>query len=448
LPQRKVDPASEKRVMDMLRRGEEISVAIASKCGVSVGFVAKLKARLKAQGVVVKNHFPNRKQYAPEPVETSEVSDSVWKITLPRTRISTLDELLEHCKVDLALWEVAYFTVNKWEGVAYDHVARKGKLTKTPKVCPLFQVKATLKKRPGMDAALKEIAQLKIDAKKNAPKPPRIIRPAAELGRMLEIAMFDAHFGKLAWTPETNGPNYDLAIAKEIYLRAFHSLLERSNLHRYEQVIFPIGQDMFNSDNLESMTTKGTRVSSDSRFQKMFQTVRRLMVGCVEELRAIAPVKVIVVPGNHDTLAAWCLGDSLECWFNKYKDVEIDNRPTLRKYHEFGQVLLGFTHGDKGKRTGYPLLMATEASAAFGRCRFREFHTGHHHTTKLDEQNGVRVRTLPSLSPADGWHAENGFVGNLRNGEAYDWDRREGLIAQYYYNDDCQPEIGAKKPRG
>jgi DNA repair exonuclease SbcCD nuclease subunit len=148
-----------------------------------------------------------------------------------------------------------------------------------------------------------------------------------------------------------------------------------------------------------------------------------------------------MVSGNHDDLSVWHLGDSLECYFSRYSDVEIFNEPTTRKYHEFGNVLLCFTHGDKGKRADYPLLMAAERPEMFGRTKFREIHTGHTHQTKTEEMHGIRVRTIPSLSPADAWHAENGYVGNQRNAEAYLWNRDEGLVAQFYHNDDAYPVL-------
>jgi DNA repair exonuclease SbcCD nuclease subunit len=170
-------------------------------------------------------------------------------------------------------------------------------------------------------------------------------------------------------------------------------------------------------------------VSSDGRYQKTFVVGRNRVIAFIELARTRAKkVIVIVCPGNHDTLSAWHLGDSLECYFHKYKDVEIRNEPTPRKYHQFGQVMLMFTHGDKGKKDKYPLLMATEEPEMFGKTKFREVHTGHLHKTQLDEHNGIRVRVLPALCAADDWHAQMGFVGNLRSAEAYIWSREEGLV--------------------
>jgi hypothetical protein len=107
--------------------------------------------------------------------------------------------------------------------------------------------------------------------------------------------------------------------------------------------------------------------------------------------------------------------------------------------------MLMFTHGDKGKRTEYPSLMASERAAMWGRTLYRECHTGHTHMTKLDEKYGCRVRVLPALCPPDDWHSENGLVGNLRNAEAYIWNKDEGIICISVYCDNAQDEIVTKR---
>jgi hypothetical protein len=135
----------------------------------------------------------------------------------------------------------------------------------------------------------------------------------------------------------------------------------------------------------------------------------------------------------------------LSCYFHKYIDVQVQNEPTYRKYYQFGKVMLLLTHGDKGKREDFPLLMATEQPQMWAGTMFREAHTGHIHQTKLQEWHGVRVRVLPALCPADDWHSEEAYVGQLRNAEAYIWNREQGLLSIVFYNDDSQPEIRTKK---
>lgn len=293
---------------------------------------------------------------------------------------------------------------------------------------------------------IEELARLKEQAKDDAHEPTEIIRDTDELtGNLLEVNIPDAHFGKQAWPVETGGAPYDVKIAQATYMAALDAIIARSGNYKYDEILFVVGNDLLNSNDAENRTAHGTIVTTDGRYHKTFWKVRATIVEAIEKLRLLAPVRVMMVYGNHDTLAAWHLGDSLECYFHKYTDVFIENTPRYRKYYEFGKCMWMFTHGDKGRRTDYPLLMATEQSAMFGRTKFRECHTGHTHMTKLDEQHGVRVRVLPALCPEDDWHAENGYTGNLRNAEGYQWNREEGLVGTVIYSANAHETIVTKR---
>lgn len=365
----------------------------------------------------------------PDQSETSEVAGDKWSISLPKTRIHTLEELVAYCEIDLSIWEVTRFICNKWE------VGTRPSQGGDPAIIlPLFQVKAFLRKKQNVIDAKKEIEELRAKSLivRRVPAPSF---KSNQSGNLLEIGLPDHHFGQLSWGEETGAGNYDVKIAKDIFNRAFYALLDRVKEHRFERILFVLGNDLLNSDNLENQTTFGTTQTTDGRYQKTFSTVRDLTIDGIETLRSIAPVKVLMVPGNHDRLSVWHLGDSLECWFHGYKDVEIDNKPLYRKYFRFGNVMLMFTHGDKSARTGLPLLMATEQSEMFGQTKYREIHTGHTHRSEMKETNGVRVRVLPSLCHPDDWHYDNGFVGNIRSAEAYVWNKDEGLIGTAVYTD-------------
>lgn len=383
------------------------------------------------------------KAEAPQP-EVSEVAGDKWTVTLPKTRIHTLSQLIEYFEVDESIWEVERFKCNKWE-MGYTTGENKNKIAKDH---ALYQVKADFKKKKkDVIASKKEIEDLIAHAKELisfVPVQQTVYRENFMEGNMLEINIPDVHFGKLAWPAETGHEAYDTKIAEAMYLRAVDALLFRAKGYRFDEVLFVVGNDLLNSDDVESQTTAGTAVTTDGRYQKSFRVARRAVIAAIEKCRAIAPVKVLVVPGNHDSLSTWHLGESLEIYFERYSDVQVENEPTPRKYHQFGKVGLMFCHGHKGKRNDYPLQFATERSDIFGSTKFREIHTGHTHMTKLDEQHGVRVRVLPALCPPDDWHSENGYTGNLRNAEGYVWNREEGLIATVFYCDDAQPSIKTK----
>lgn len=372
-----------------------------------------------------------------KPTETIEIKGDEMSFNLV-SRIQSLDDLIQHFKVDTSVWEVKEFVANVWE-MGYTN------FSKVANQIPLYQVKASFRKRKNVADAIGELAQLKEDAKHTAREPRPVVRSIIRSGNMLEINIPDAHFGKQAWPVETRHEPYDTAIAEKMFIRALETLLERVKGYHFDQILFVVGNDLFNSDDVENRTTKGTVVTTDGRYHKTFYKVRKTITYCIERLREIAPVKVLMVSGNHDDLSVWHLGDSLECYFAKYADVQIENTPTHYKYHQYGKVMLMFTHGDKGKRTEYPQLMAHEQPEMWGSTQFRECHTGHTHMTKVDEKYGVRVRVLPALCPPDDWHSENGYVGNLRNAEAYVWNKDEGLVTMAFYNDDSQPPIVTKR---
>lgn len=367
--------------------------------------------------------------------ETNKVDEKGnWEISLPKSRIHTLDQLLKFFEIDLKIWDVERFIANKWE-MGY---TTGPKDSKTAKVEPLYQVKAFLKPKKHIRDAQHEIEELlKLATLKIHPIPVEK-RRSKRKGGMLEINLTDHHFGKLAWQLETLCANYDVKIATAVFWRALYYLLEKAPFEYFDEIWFVVGNDLFHADNVAGTTTSGTQVESDVRIRKTYYTVRTLIVRAIEMLRERADrVKVIVVSGNHDYNSAWHLGDSLQLYFSKCKDVEVDNLPSPRKYHVYGNTLIGFTHGDKvnAKQKELPLLMTTEAREQFGATKFHEWHTGHIHTTRTEEFHGIRVRILPALCPPDKWHAEMGFVGNLRSSEAFHWDKEAGLTNIVIYTD-------------
>lgn len=359
--------------------------------------------------------------------ETQELKGSEWLISLDKTRIQSLPQLIKKFDVDERIWEVERFICNKWEMGAKD---KAGDIQKTE----LYQVKAWLKKRVNIYRALDEIESMKADASKYAPVPRPIIRLGKLTGNIAEISLADHHFGKLAWNPETGYGNYDVKIAVETWQNCIKSILHRLSPYKLDEIIFVLGNDLFHVDSRSNLTTAGTPQDTDVRYHKLFKIVRKVVTDTIDTLRMIAPVRVVVVPGNHDQLTAWHLGDSLECWYKNHNDVTIDNEPITRKYLRWGKVMLGWCHGDKGKKKSYPLLMATEQPDMWGKTVYREMHIGHLHTNLVDEQQGVRVRTLSSLSGTDYWHASNGYVGNIRSSEAFIWHKECGLVCSVVYN--------------
>lgn len=349
-------------------------------------------------------------------------------VSRPSPTVCSLEELLAQADVDLDVWTVDRHVVNSWE-------QRPGE--------QLFQVKAWLSRKvPLADeqfaAAL--LADIQADtAARSRLRARQFETPVDDETHALEICVFDIHIGKHAWDEETGHGNYDAGIAAELAQLAVDDLLAQSRLYKLDRIILPIGNDLLHADNLVATTTAGTRQDVDSRYHRMFRRARALMSWTIERCAQRAPVEVIVVPGNHDTVSAWTIGQVLAAEYANDPRVTFDDSPKRRKYVRYGRNFIGYTHGNAEPLAKLPQIMATERKHDWAATDFREWHVGHlHHQKKLqpvmvDDKEGVTVRICRSLSAPDSWHAEYGWVGAQRGAEAFLWRQSGGLRAHLHY---------------
>ena len=346
--------------------------------------------------------------------------------------ISTIEQLIDHCKIDLTKWTIERCVVNSWQVGS--------KVDGTILVQPLFQVKAWVSKNVESIKTKLVVDEFIKDARDNSPSHVKVYRKKSEGDKFsIVVSLPDIHISKLCDGKETGGSNYTTKIAGELFLNAVKSLMNRSVGFNYDEIIFPIGNDFLHTDNSRSETTAGTRVDSDGSWQNAMTYSRQIAVKAIDYLSNFAPVKVVIVAGNHDEEKTFGLGEVLSAWYRKSEDVTVDNAPTPRKYHEYGNCLIMWTHGNSEKSDSLPLIAATENPKAWGRTVYREIHTGHLHTKRsikykdIDEKNGVRIRIIPSLSAPDSWHNKKGFW-NIRSAEAFVYHKKDGCIASFSYN--------------
>ena len=351
-------------------------------------------------------------------------------------RIITEDQLLSIYNISLEDWEIEKKVINTWEVGS-----------KTPDgtlaVTPLFQIKIWLRNK----AILKTLEQIRLEFKEDL----KTLSPRVDIiqysknnlnaPKLLELNIFDLHLGKISWNEET-GTDYNLQIATDLFNECIDYFINLTNTFNIERILFPIGNDFFNSDKSHpfNSTTKGTPQEEDTRWQKTFRLGRQLIVDAVDRLQKIAPVDIVMVPGNHDFERNFYLGDSLEGWFFNNKNVTVHNLASPRKYYRYNNVLLGFTHGNEEKITDLPLIMAQENPEEWAKTKFREFHIGHWHHKKeikfksTEEYQGVCIKYMGSLSGPDSWHHKKGYIASNRSAEALIWDCQKGLTANIYFN--------------
>jgi hypothetical protein len=307
--------------------------------------------------------------------------------------IYTLDELIKVSGINMDEWTVKSFVANSYG--------------------QNFQAKAEFTRKK--EVALKQILEeFREDALNYSPNVDKINYKPVRDGKLLVVNLADAHIGKLS-NKENCNHNYDLKIAKEIYLKTLNDLIDKAKKQGdIEQIWYVCGNDYLTIDTPLNTTTKGTIQEVDTRFSKIFREGRQLLVESVEILKEIAPVHIIVMPGNHDRSAMFHLGDALECWFRNDKNVTIDNDDKLRKYYSYGNNAYGITHGDTIKQDKLVQMGLVEYGEKWGAAKRRFWFVGHIHYLKCQNFQGQEIWTFPSVSGSDEYHQSNGYVGSTR----------------------------------
>ena len=329
--------------------------------------------------------------------------------------------IMQKCGFDPLLWEVITCKLisGSWDvtikndmgdGILYTN--RKYSVTLTVK--PLGG-KLTM---PQVLEAFRELSPVKIAPHKHV-----------DGEFMLELPIMDFHLGKLAWGEETGQDDYDMKVAEELWKETVVDILCKVGVFGLpEYILFPIGQDYFHFDTPNVTTTAGTQLDSDTRWQKMFRKGVELLVWAIEECHMFAPVKVMWVPGNHDQMLSYAATVGIAQRYAETNDIEVDLSPARRKYHSYGLNLIGFAHGeDEGKRIEG--LMQIESPEAWGKSVWREMHMGHLHTESTTTKNGIVFRRISAITATDAWHSENGFIGSVRQAQAFIWRKERGLVA-------------------
>ena len=413
---------------------EEETLKFNKEAGLSAKEIAKEMGRTLNQIECKWRNLRSRQviETREENLEKLETTDSTV-ITSQSHTVRTLAGALKAAEVDLSIWEVEKHTINKWDCVA--KLKKKDKLVATE----LWQVKVWLRRKvpkmieEGVKLFLNQIKAHKYESRKFE----HYTNPC-----LLEMSLFDIHFGKLAWSKET-GQNYDLKLAEAIYLNAAHELIAKARGFNIEKIVLPIGQDFFHIDGPNNMTTAGTPQDVDGRLAKIFSTGQKALINLIDLLMGIAPIHIFWIPGNHDWYTSWYLIKVIEAHYRMTPSVTIDSGESPRKFIEYGTNLIGFTHGNEEKHSSLPAIMAGSWPQEWARTTHREWHLGHFHRIKethyaaADTIDGVLVRVLPSLSATDSWHYRKGYVGNMRAAQAYIYNKKSGYEAHLNANAKC-----------
>lgn len=118
-------------------------------------------------------------------------------------------------------------------------------------------------------------------------------------GKALVIPIADLHYGLVADKFST-GNDYNVEIAERSFYVVLQDVIDRIAGKRFEKVVFVIGNDFINADNLNNTTTKGTPQDVGNIWFKIVQDATQMIIKGIDMLTRIAPVDVVYVPSNHD----------------------------------------------------------------------------------------------------------------------------------------------------
>lgn len=344
-------------------------------------------------------------------------------IEITGTKIKTIEQAIKYANIDTNIFEVVKSITNHW-----DVTNAEGKTYTN------YQIKLYLKRR---NRTMIDVINHITKCLKNTG--PKITPSICKDGCWAFIGLYDTHFGKLGWKEEVN-ENYDLKIAKTVYLNAIMDTLERIKTFGVSKIVYPIGQDFLHINNSDSTTVNNTPQDVDGRLFKVYSTAFECAIRGIEECLKVAPVEVIYLTGNHDRDTSWYLSHAIQQRFYNNKHITVDLKPVSRKYRNFGSCLIGLAHGNNVRaRKRLHNLMTLEQRKNWSKATCCEWLTGHYHKrneeriTTIDTDIYQTVRVLPSLCGRDKWHFDNAFI-SPRACETYIYHPEDGYVGHISAN--------------
>jgi len=293
---------------------------------------------------------------------------------------------------DPAEWEIVTARNNIWN-MASKRIGAKGQ-TDGHDIAVLYSSKITVRpltSRFDIDAICAAVAKL---------TPHRITRPRTTTGGMLEISPDDMHWGIA--TAEHYRPTRERMVA---------AISERKR----DEVVLTIGSDLFHNNGFRGTTASGTQIECIDFTSAWDDAADFFMAIIPAALAHSARVVVKYVKGNHDEAMAWAFCKMLAAMFPQ---CEFDLAIEERKVHRYGEVCVGFTHGDKGRDLDRIFLAEFPD---FYSAAVREIHSGHLHHESAKDTNGVMVRVLPTAGVTDQWSRDKGYTGSNKRFQIFEY---------------------------
>ncbi len=229
-----------------------------------------------------------------------------------------------------------------------------------------------------------------------------------EADRMLEIPLFDMHWGVSFME------DYEPVLSEVLHL--IHS-------RHWDQIVIPFGQDFFHNDSVVNpITTKGTPVDKVDMIRAVKESRQFITAVIDAALNNSNETHVLYTPGNHDRSVTWMF---MQVLLERYGHDVVDDTMEYRKVFTYGKNSIMVTHGDSKQATAKNLshIFAVSFPEEFAQATVREVHAGHLHHEKEGDIFGVMIRRLSAGNAVDDWSNRQDYIETQRRFMIFEWDQ-------------------------
>lgn len=149
----------------------------------------------------------------------------------------------------------------------------------------LYASKINVKPRTEISITLNKIEEFFNRLDRNYSKP-KILKNNFYLDgdKLLLIDIADLHMNLQATLFSTNN-EYNCEIAEKLFFYVIEDILSRTEKYNFKEIIFCIGGDMLNGDNLSGTTTKGTPQNSDIHYYDAYEKLCSMVIKAIDILK-------------------------------------------------------------------------------------------------------------------------------------------------------------------
>lgn len=226
------------------------------------------------------------------------------------------------------------------------------------------------------------------------------------------IPLFDMHFG-ITRIDKLQG-----------HLQQIANILKSG--HKNVEII--IGGDVLHSDFItKSQTSSNTQLDLVKTIRALNEAEEFFSSLIELSLKYSGNVEVKAVSGNHDTDSQYMFVWGLS---KKFPQVVFENVPnTERLAFQFDKIGVMVAHGNLALKR-LPMLFANEYSNIWSSSTYRLIASGHFHTEKLQDVDGVVMHQFGTVKPNDPYEVANGYTTGRKHLQLLEFDN-ERLKATY-----------------